>query len=774
MAEFTKQSCGANGVRSGMARLGLGLAMIVATLSTTNLFGDDFANNTNGFCKTPTYRNTQYNTTYETDDRYRPTSYESSSPYRTIYPPQAGTTFISNSSATPNYDSLNQRLRELLGSDDSPRYDDYRSDYRDYQTRRVPTDRFDLTHDEMNRRDFGSSISDNFDRHLRLDDRRYEDDRRYDNDRRYEDTYSRDRSEQGPRLDRRTPNRREQTPRYDDRAPVRRDRGEERRPPQRDRDNGRYDDYLSRTEPGRFEDRLPQDWSPIPPRNEGPTYQPTAPVVRPEDQLSESEKIQLKLTARYGDPVVQRFVQAVSPQQAMNLFQEASNLIDSRHREPVSYQVRLQRGASNLMEGLRNQTFTSANRLQPSSNQIQSFQASMNQYINGRAVNDRNSASQVVWQIASMAQQQVGIPTTTTILEFVYGSTESLDKYSTFLPEDPRSASLPDEFQNRKTAATGLEDNIVGIGIEVKPHADGIEIVRPLRGGPAQQAGVQKGDIVVAINGRRLAGQNMNYAVDMIGGPLGSSLSMTIVRNGQQLSPITVTRQNVRVYSVSEVEMKENKTGYIKLDKFAQSSSQEVDEALWQLHRQGMQSLIFDLRGNPGGLLTTAIEISNKFLPSGVIVSTHGRTQQDEMQESATYAQTWKVPLVVLVDGDSASASEIFAAAIQDNKRGLVVGQQSYGKGTVQTHFPLQSVAGNLKLTTAKFYAPSGREMAGAGVTPDITVQKSSYRDGNMASNYDRELEAAMQVASGRDVQELASAKDRQQQTLPVNYQQRR
>ena len=133
--------------------------------------------------------------------------------------------------------------------------------------------------------------------------------------------------------------------------------------------------------------------------------------------------------------------------------------------------------------------------------------------------------------------------------------------------------------------------------------------------------------------------------------------------------------------------------------------------------------------------------------------------------------ETWKVPLVVLVDGDSASASEIFAAAIQDNKRGLIVGQQSYGKGTVQTHFPLQSVAGNLKLTTAKFYSPSGREMAGAGVTPDIKVQKTGYRNDNLASNYDRELETALQVAAGRDVQELASAKDRQQQTVPVNYQ---
>ena len=147
-----------------------------------------------------------------------------------------------------------------------------------------------------------------------------------------------------------------------------------------------------------------------------------------------------------------------------------------------------------------------------------------------------------------------------------------------------------------------------------------------------------------------------------------------------------------------------------------------MDAALYKLNDQGMQSLILDLRGNPGGLLTTAIELSDRFLPSGTIVSTRGRTQADNSQETATYAHTWKVPLVVLVDHDSASAAEIFAAAIQENRRGVIVGETSYGKGTVQTLFPLESVSGALRLTTAKFYSPDGREMAGVGVTPDVKV----------------------------------------------------
>jgi C-terminal peptidase prc len=174
---------------------------------------------------------------------------------------------------------------------------------------------------------------------------------------------------------------------------------------------------------------------------------------------------------------------------------------------------------------------------------------------------------------------------------------------------------------------------------------------------------------------------------------------------------------------VSEVKLLEKNVGYIKLDKFAQNSSEEFDKALWDLYRQGMKSLIVDVRGNPGGLLTTAIQLSNKFVPSGTIVATRGRDATDNTVEYAHRDRTWKTPLVVLVDEDSASASEIFAAAVQENSRGLVVGRRTYGKGTVQTHFPLQSVQGTLRLTTAQFFSPTGREMAGAGVDPDVHVE---------------------------------------------------
>jgi carboxyl-terminal processing protease len=323
----------------------------------------------------------------------------------------------------------------------------------------------------------------------------------------------------------------------------------------------------------------------------------------------------------------------------------------------------------------------------------------------------------------------------------VFGAAESLDKYSGFEPEEPKSAPSADV----------LDDHVVGIGVEIKPHDDGVEVVKALRNGPAARAGITAGDILTQVDGRNLRGQSLDYAADLIGGQAGTSLTVRVLRDGRS-SLITLNRARVAVYSVSDVRMLggNDKTGYIKLDKFSASTMDEVDRALWQLYRQGMKSLIVDVRGNPGGLLTTAIALADKFLPAGEIVSTRGRTAGDNSSERAKFEQTWKTPLVVLIDKDSASASEIFAAAIQENGRGLVVGEHSYGKGTVQTHFPLRSISGNLRLTTARFYSPSGRPMAGSGVEPDVKVANTSGNDEVLAT--------ALRAASSSAVQQMASA----------------
>ena len=207
-------------------------------------------------------------------------------------------------------------------------------------------------------------------------------------------------------------------------------------------------------------------------------------------------------------------------------------------------------------------------------------------------------------------------------------------------------------------------------------------------------------------------------------------------------------RQKFAVQSIVDVRIQESSQGigYLKLEQFAESTTQELDQALMKLHRQGMKSLILDLRGNPGGLLTTAISVPDRFLSGGTIVATRGRTPDDHSVEAAHSANTWKMPLVVLLDRKSASASEIFAAAIQDHHRGLIIGEKSYGKGTVQTLFPLQTFPAALRLTTAKFYSPEGREMSGTGVTPDIKVDAGQKAE---IAPRDQVLDAALRQLVG-------------------------
>ena len=258
---------------------------------------------------------------------------------------------------------------------------------------------------------------------------------------------------------------------------------------------------------------------------------------------------------------------------------------------------------------------------------------------------------------------------------------------------------------------------------------------------------------------------NIAQIADRITGPQGSAIRLQIERDGRAYNA-ALTRTRVAIESVSEARIIDqlDGVGYIRLEKFASNSEKEVDTALWNLHQQGMKSLVLDLRGNPGGLLTTAISLCDKFLPCGNIVSTRGRLQSDSSSASANRSKTWRIPLVVLIDNNSASASEIFAAAIQENGRGVVVGRRSYGKGTVQTHFPLRSVKGNLKLTTAHFYSPTGRKMSGQGVIPDVAVSRVHERS---ATSQDRvDLSRAIEIAQSDQTATLAAnaAKCRQPQ----------
>ncbi len=448
-----------------------------------------------------------------------------------------------------------------------------------------------------------------------------------------------------------------------------------------------------------------------------------------------------KIERRYTDPRTVRLLNQLTAQSAQSLFVEVAQLIDARHIQPTSYSQRIDHAFAHLMLALDSSAFQQASQLQADDRGMEELQAALAQMRQRVAVRDLNEAVAVLNRVQQLFEQSVRVQPGTVGLEFVHAELDTLDQFSMLIP--PEKAGGPN---------VGMKDSVVGIGVEVEAHAQGLKLLKVLPGGPASEVALKRGDILTGVDGHSVQGLELNQAVDYILGQPGTPLKLNLMRDGRR-GDVTLVRRKIAIHSVAaRMEDDANKVGYLKLDQFGEASVRELDEALMSLHKQGMESLILDLRGNPGGLLTAAISISDRFLPSGTIVSTKGRTAADNTQETAQYAQTWKMPLVVLIDRNSASASEILAAAIQENGRGVVVGERSYGKGTVQTLFPLQSAPAGLRLTTAKFYSPDGREMSGAGVTPDVKVIATVGSD----ATDDAAIAKALRLSTDPKVMEMA------------------
>src|SRR4029079_12177425 len=251
----------------------------------------------------------------------------------------------------------------------------------------------------------------------------------------------------------------------------------------------------------------------------------------------------------------------------------------------------------------------------------------------------------------------------------------------------------------------------------------------------------------------------------MLRGPEGTKVVVSVKNVNGGLHDLSLTRRRVEIPSVEQVKIVDpaSVVGYLKITSFQKTTSRDVDAALWKLNQQGMKQLIIDLRGNPGGLLKASVEVADKFVYDGLIVATRGRSPREDFDHRGEIAGTWRMPLVVLIDHDSSSASEILAGAIRDHHRGTVVGEKSYGKGSVQGIFPLAASNVGIRLTTAKWYTPSGQAISGAGIKPDVAVAKAAKDagkdkepgaicvlkpiDGSKPIASDAFLDAALQVA---------------------------
>jgi carboxyl-terminal processing protease len=318
-------------------------------------------------------------------------------------------------------------------------------------------------------------------------------------------------------------------------------------------------------------------------------------------------------------------------------------------------------------------------------------------------------------EVLSIVQNQYvdEVPPKELIYSAIKGTLRGLDAHSSFLD--------PDSYKDMQVETSG---SFGGLGIEITLKDDILTVVSPIDGTPAYRAGLTTGDRIVKIEGLSTKDMQLSDAVKRMRGKPGTKVTISVVREGwTEPKDFDIVREQIRVHSVRE-HMLDNGVAYIKLRQFQEQSPHDLEAALDKAKKAGMKSLVLDLRNNPGGLLTAAVEVSEKFVEDGkLVVYTEGRVRNQNMRFTAhSKKSVLNVPMVVLVNQGSASASEIVAGALQDWGRAMVVGTQSFGKGSVQTIIPLSDGSG-LRLTTAKYFTPKGRSIHGRGITPDIVVE---------------------------------------------------
>ena len=435
-------------------------------------------------------------------------------------------------------------------------------------------------------------------------------------------------------------------------------------------------------------------------------------------------KIHCDLTRRHNETAYRTQLGKLTESDARRLYAEVLARIASHHFEAPNFARIVSRGMLAMDVAIDEPVFAAQHVQAGDAASRGVYREQIAQLAAGRTVASQVEAEAFAVWVASIAKTTLGVPTTVTLLEMTAAAMGSLDEYSAFLT----TGQLDDLYAQ-------IEGNFVGLGVELKAASDGLLVVHVIPGSPAERSGIRAGDHLVGVGGRPIGGMGVDQAAQLLQGAPGSLVTLAVLRAPSPARAITVRREHVEVPSIEDVRMADPAAGvaYLKISSFQKTTAADLEAALRRLDVAGMRSLVVDLRGNPGGLLSAAVDVADLFLERGLVVATRGRSPEEDFNYTASRPGTWRMPLVVVIDGESASSSEIFAGAIRDHARGTIVGTRSYGKGSIQGIFPLDSAGVGMRLTTAKFYSPNGHPYSGIGVEPHLAVHSVARPVGGVA-----------------------------------------
>jgi carboxyl-terminal processing protease len=454
-------------------------------------------------------------------------------------------------------------------------------------------------------------------------------------------------------------------------------------------------------------------------------------------------KLHCDIARRHSEPAFRKQLTVLSESDARRAFGEVLARIGSHHVESPDYARLSSRGLRAIEIALDDPAFATSYASQATPQRRAAYADQVARITAARPVTSQADAEAFAAWIARAGHSILGIPPAVSLMEMAAAAVGGLDEYSAFLT----TGQLDDLYAQ-------IEGNFVGLGVELKSAPDGLLVVHVIPGSPAARAGIRAGDHLIGVGGRSIGGLSVDEAAHLLQGPEGSLVTLAVTRGPGAARAITVRREHVEVPSIEEIGIVDGASGVarVKITSFQKTTAADLEAALRRLDAAGMRALVIDLRGNPGGLLSAAVDVADLFLDRGLVVATRGRSPEEDFNYSAGRPGTWRTPLVVLIDGDSASSSEILAGAIRDHRRGPIVGQRSYGKGSIQGIFPLEAAGVGMRLTTAKFFSPRGLPFSGVGVDPDVPVQTVAKPiDGSLTAATDAAgdpaLDAAIEIA---------------------------